>query len=217
MLELLRPEGQAYQWDCMRPSIPNTSIFAAWVRCQRGTQHLMQHESADRQESLCLGAGHRSSRCQTQLKSLNVCRWEDGRKVQKELQGLDRWEVHAAHALWVEAAGCKVKLQQEVRGKIEGHQAWICVQPTSQHCHVGLQWPAKLDGQFMLLQPEARSCSRMSECDQLQVHKALTCLKLHDCCCSLMLWLHLVLVSEPAPGTAPSCSWLTLVSMPGHP
>ncbi|KAK9832148.1 hypothetical protein WJX74_000691 [Apatococcus lobatus] len=44
---------------------------------------------------------------------VSIERWQDGQKVRKELDGLDRWEVHAAHSLWVEAAGCKLKLQQE--------------------------------------------------------------------------------------------------------
>lgn len=42
-----------------------------------------------------------------------MCRWEDGQRVEKRLDTLDRWEVHAADEITVIAGGVDILLRPQ--------------------------------------------------------------------------------------------------------
>lgn len=60
-----------------------------------------------------LGCSPRLSSCSSQLtRCILASRWEDGEKVSKKLEHLDRWELQAAESVQLEVAAVSLHFRQ---------------------------------------------------------------------------------------------------------
>lgn len=52
-----------------------------------------------------------------------TCRWEDGQRVERDIEVTDRWEIHAAEEVVVTMADTTIRLKQQVSCKKHNHAA----------------------------------------------------------------------------------------------